>query len=125
MTLVTAQPKTSTNVAALRDAIVARVHAMTPGELRQLATDLATVRDEAELEDWERAYLADAPAGAQVIRYGEQLIRLTTDPPEVPPYGPPLTSEYLRKVLAEADRQRERGEVTPARELLRSWKAER
>ena len=106
------------SVAALRDGIVARVHAMTEEELRRLATTLATVGDETELEDWERAYLAEAPAGAQVIRYGEQRIRLTTDPPERPPYGPVQTEgEFLNEIEASSTEVRE-GRGIPAEQAL-------
>ena len=107
-----------TSLAALRAELVARVRNMPAGQLRQLAEELATIRDERDLEDWERDHLASAPAGARVIRYPGQRIRLSTDPPELPPYGPQPTVEEFEARLAGADAEVEEGRGVGAEELL-------
>ena len=126
----TVNPPTTTSpatqyTALLRDAIVARVHAMSSEELLRLSEDLNAIRDETALADWEREHLADAPSGARVIRYGPERIRLTTDPPEMPPYGPKLTPERWRAIVERNERDLREGRGVPARQFLETLRSRR
>lgn len=93
--------------AQLRERLKIRIEHMTLPQLRELA---ARIAPPIELEDWEREHLRRAPEGAEVIRYPGGKIRLTTDPADMPPYGPPETAEEFAAALREARAAIDRGE---------------
>lgn len=115
---MTAAPPTS-DVAQLRDRLKTRIEHMTVAQLRALADQIAPAL---ELHGWEQEHLVDAPEGAYVIRFPEGKMKLSTDPPEMPPYGKRLTEEEWAGELEGAERDIDEGRGVNGRELLRELK---
>lgn len=110
----------STDVSRLRDRLKIRIEHMTLPQLRELAAQIAPPL---ELHDWEREHLADAPGGAYVIRFPSEKIKLSTDPPEMPPYGKRLTEEEWAAELERAREEIRGGQTHTIEEVLTAARA--
>ena len=104
-----------TDITQIRERLKLQIDHLPAPQLRALADQMAPP---AELRDWQRAHLNAAPEGAFVIRFPDDKMKLSTDPAEMPPYGPPITVEEFRAEMKDAEESLDRGEGVPAREVL-------
>ena len=92
----------ATEIAVLRDRLVAHAHRLSEIELRYLVQELGLA----------------AEGEPTVTKYEGGRYKLSTDPAEMPPYGPPLTAAEYEEEIRRGEEAIERGEGIPARELL-------
>ena len=105
---VTPAPATSpTDLAVLRDRLVAHAHQLSEVELRYLVQELGL-----------------APEGAPTVtKYAGDRYKLSTDPPEMPPYEAYISPEEFEAQIQRGIQAMDRGEGAPAREVLANMDA--
>lgn len=109
-TLPAAEPRPeaeSADLAVLRDRLARHVHGLSEIELRDLVDRLGLARE-------------GEPA---VIRYPGGRMKLSTDPEEMPPYGPPVSDEEWHAQIEAGLAAVDRGEVVPAEEVMAELRA--
>ena len=97
----------ATELAVLRDRLVTHAHRLSEIELRYLVQELGLA----------------AESEPKVTRYEGGRYKLSTDPAEMPPYGPPLTAAEYAEEIREGITAMDRGEGIPAREVLARLRA--